>query len=253
MIDIHNHILFGVDDGSSTIEQSIMMLKEAEKDGITEIILTPHYIKNGPFKLKKQELLDKYQLLLKKCREEELQIKIHLGNELMIHPELPDMIDEGKVCSLADSMYVLVEFPFDKYRMEYDEILYDLRCLGKCIIIAHPERYRYVQDDPNFCIRWLKEGDLLQCNATSLVSHEKLLYQMIDAHFVSFIASDAHNQSRPLKLYEAYSKIENKYGKLTASLLFRENPKMLLENNQIVNENYTKIEEKRRIFAKLFG
>ena len=245
MIDIHSHLVPGADDGSQSIEESLVLLKQAEEDGITELITTPHFMKNGEFRIKASELVKRFNGLKKAYQG---SIKLHLGNELYIHPDLPELLEQGDILSLAESNYILVEFPFQDYKDEYDEVLYELS-LKYRIIIAHPERYRYVQEDPNFCLRWLKEGYLLQSNQNSLFKKEtkKILFPMIEHGFISFIASDAHNEYRPLILKEAHDLLEEEFGIRIAKQLIEENPGKLLVNEEIILE-YQEIEKKKKRF-----
>ena len=245
MIDIHSHLVPGVDDGSQSIEESLALLKQAEKDGITELITTPHFMKNGEFRIKALELVKRFNELKQAYQG---SIKLHLGNELYIHPDLPELLEQGDILTLAESKTILVEFPFQSYKNEYDEILYELS-LKYRIIIAHPERYHYVQEDPNFCLRWLKEGYLLQSNQNSLFKKEtkKILFTMIEHGFVSFVASDAHNEYRPLILKEAHDLLEEEFGASIAKQLTEENPGKLLINEEIQME-YQEIEKKKKRF-----
>lgn len=245
MIDIHSHLVPGVDDGSQSLEESLALLKQAEEDGITELITTPHFMKNGEYRVKASELVKRFNELK---QEYQGSVKLHLGNELYIHPDLPELLEKGEILTLAGSDYILIEFPFNSYKDEYDEILYELS-LKHRIIIAHPERYHYVQDDPNFCLRWLKEGYLLQSNQNSLLKKEtkKFLFSMIEHGFVSFIASDAHNEYRPLILKEAYDLLEEEFGISVAKQLTEENPRKLLINEEILVE-YQEIKKKKKRF-----
>ena len=245
MIDSHSHLVPGVDDGSQSIEESLALLKQAEEDGITELITTPHFMKNGEYRIKASELVKRFNELKQAYPG---SIKLHLGNELYIHPELPELLEQGDILTLAESKTILVEFPFQDYKEEYDEILYELS-LKYQIIIAHPERYHYVQEDPNFCLRWLKEGYLLQSNQNSLFKKEtkKILFPMIEHGFISFVASDAHNKYRPLILKEAYDLLEDEFGLRIAKQLTEENPGKLLDNNEIEVE-YQVIEKKKKRF-----
>ena len=248
MIDIHSHLIPGVDDGSQSIEESLSLLKQAERDGITELITTPHFMKNGEFRIKVPELVQRLNELKQVYKG---PIKLHLGNELYIHPDLPELLEKGEVLTLAESDYILVEFPFQNYRDEYDEILYELS-LKYRIIIAHPERYSYVQDDPNFCLRWLNEGYYLQANQNSLFKKEtnKTLIPMIENGFVSFMASDAHNEHRLCVLSEARKLLEEEFGERFAVQLTQENPEKILMNEPIVQE-YREIKKKKKHFLWL--
>ena len=245
MIDIHSHLVPGVDDGSQSLEESLALLKQAEEDGITELITTPHYMKNGEYRIKASELMKRFNELKQAYPG---SIKLHLGNELYIHPDLPELLEQGEILTLAESDYILIEFPFNSYNEEYDEILYELS-LKYRIIIAHPERYHYVQENPNFCLRWLKESYLLQSNQNSLFKKEtkKILFSMIEHGFVSFIASDAHNKYRPLILKEAYDILEEEFGESIAKQLTEENAGKLLINEEIQVE-YQEIEKKKKRF-----
>ena len=245
MIDIHSHLVPGVDDGSQSLEESLALLKQVEEDGITELITTPHFMKNGEYRVKASELVKRFNELKQAYQG---SIKLHLGNELYIHPDLPELLEQGDILTLAESKTILVEFPFQSYKNEYDEILYELS-LKYRIIIAHPERYHYVQEDPNFCLRWLKEGYLLQSNQNSLFKKEtkKVLFSMIEHGFISFIASDAHNEYRPLILKEAYELLEEEFGVSIAKQLTGENAGKLLINEEIRVE-YQVIEKKKKRF-----
>lgn len=233
-IDIHSHLLPGVDDGAKTIDESLYLLQQAINDGIEYIVLTPHYIKNGEFRLKREDIIARYQEFKHIVLTEGLDIKLLLGNELYIHSDLDEMIMKKEVCTLNNTSYVLVEFPFDKYKDEYDEYLYNIALNGNKIIIAHPERYGYVQANVDFCKRWLKEGYYLQSNQNSLFNYcEKTTIKLLENNWISFIASDAHNKNRPCILSKAYDKVKNKFGDKKANGLFVENQYSLLTNSKI--------------------
>lgn len=232
MIDIHNHLIPGVDDGSDSLKLSRRLLKDAIEEGITEICITPHFMKHGPYKVRKNELVSLFEEFKEKTSD--LDIKLYLGNELYIDRQLDELLMNKEICTLNNSRYVLIEFPFEYYRNEYDEYLYNVS-LNYQVVIAHPERYQYVKKDHGFVDRWLKEGYLLQANSTSLYSRDskKAIFDFIEKGELSFMASDAHNEHRPLSLIEAYNLIARKFSEETAELLMEENPKRVIKDKPI--------------------
>lgn len=229
MICIHNHLLPGVDDGVKTFEEAKELLDEGYKSGITKAILTPHFVNR---KAGYNSTVENNKTIFNDFKEyvKDIPVDLYLGNELFIDPKLDEMLLRKEVLSLANSKYVLVEFPMTYYRDEYDEILYNITVSGYRVIIAHPERYSYVQEDYRFAEQWLKEGYLLQSNADSLNNHntKKVIKKLLDKDMLTFIATDAHNKYRPFKLADAYRFVEKHYGKERAEDLFVNNPQKIL-------------------------
>ena len=232
MIDIHNHLIPNIDDGSDSLELSRRLLKAAASEGITEVCITPHFMKHGPFNVRKKELLELFESFKEETKD--INIKLYLGNELYIDPELDELLLNDEICTMNESRYVLVEFPFEEYKREYDEYLYNIS-LEYQIIIAHPERYHYVKKDHDFVKRWLNEGHILQSNTTSLSSSDsrRVIYDLLSKGRLSLMASDAHNEYRPLSMIEAYDHISRKFNEETAEYLMNINPKCIIENEPV--------------------
>ncbi len=219
MIDIHCHILPLVNDGSSSLKEARELLINAKNEGIDKVIVTPHFIRFDKYRIKRAELIE----LFNKFKEDtkDIGVDLYLGNELYIDDKLDVLLSNLEVCSLNDSKYVLVEFPFNYYKDEFDEYLYNVS-LDYRIIIAHPERYDYVIKDHNFVYRWLNRGYLLQCNQNSLFisKNRRVVYDLIKRGQVSFICSDCHDLNRPLTLIDAYKLIDRKFNSEVSNLLF---------------------------------
>ena len=232
MIDIHNHLIPNIDDGSDSLELSRNLLKEAIEEGITDVLVTPHYMPKGEYRVKRNELLKLFNEFRSACAD--LKINLYLGNELFIDSGLDELIENNEVCSMNDSQYVLVEFPFERYKADYDEYLYNISLSHK-IIIAHPERYQYVKDDHGFVKRWLSNGYYLQANQTFRFSktEKKVVFDLIEKGRLHFIASDAHSEYRPLHLKSCYELIERKFSRETAELLMDVNPLRVIENKAV--------------------
>lgn len=228
MIDIHSHILYGIDDGAKDIGSSLDLIDN--QPGVTAIIATPHYSKPDHF-LSSPETNQK---LLKELQKE-TETTLKLGNELFIDASLDELLETGDVLTLAGSRYVLVEFPMGSYRDVYDEWLYNITISGYKLIIAHPERYAYVQENFEFCQRWVKEGYLLQSNADSLKDKRKriIIDKLLKNGWLYFLASDAHNSFRNPKLKEAYEDISKSYSAEIADRLLEKNPRAVIEDGVI--------------------
>ncbi len=236
MIDIHNHALYAVDDGSTDMEMSLSLLRNAYEDGIRQLIITPHYMHGGRYRVQADEILERFSVLKEAVKNEGNPIELYIGNELMINKHLDELLENRKILSLAGTDYVLVEFPFTEYLEEYDEYLYNITTLGYKVIIAHPERYAYLQRNHSFVDRWLDEGYLLQANGSSLKKREseKVIIDLISRGKLSFIASDGHQTEwRPILLKEAFLEIVNKFSLEIAEKLFEQNQKLLLNNQPI--------------------
>ena len=233
MIDIHSHILPGIDDGAKTLHESIQIGRCAEKNGITNMIATPHYDREDPvFNEKVQRMVKELNRLL---NEESIDLVIHPGTEAFLNPETLMDFEKKKILTLNNSRYVLVEFPLEYQPPQVQELLYQIRLMGYTPIIAHPERYRDVHRDPNIVKGWVEQGNLVQINATSVVgvagrSAQTTAKHLIRHSMVHLIGSDAHSpRNRRPRLKEAI--------RLMEGWVKKEDIEKILENNRRVFEN----------------
>ncbi len=228
MIDIHNHILPYIDDGSSSLETSIFLLKEAKEQGIKSIILTPHLIKEM-YEESNKKIIDKYNELL--IEASKIGIDIFLGREIMCFKpnEILEMIKNNEVLPMNNSPYLLLEFSYTK-EIDISEVIYNASLYDYKVIIAHIERYQYVDINE---VHYLKDcGALIQVNAETIVRPanfrvKKFVKKLLDEDLVDFIASDIH-QNRTNYMKQAYDKISKKYGIERAEKLFRKNAEKYL-------------------------
>ena len=232
MIDLHSHLLPGIDDGSDSLELSRELLVSAVEEGITDLCVTPHFMLHGPYRMEKKELKKRFNRFKKDVSD--LDLRLYLGNEILIEKGIDELLENDRICSLNDTRYVLIELPFDRYFDELDEYLYNIS-LNYQIIIAHPERYSYVRKDHNYIRQWLSEGYLLQANQTSLFHHKtrSCVLEMITRGELSFLASDSHDQERPTTLKEAYRLVSESFSEESADLLMERNPRHVLDDQPI--------------------
>ncbi len=240
MIDIHNHILYGIDDGSKSLEESINIINKAIDNGYTDIILTPHYRKIQNFVCDNREKYRRFCILKNKIDELDLPINLYLGNEITIDEDLFYYLNAEQALPLNGTRYLLIELPFFSAFNDLDEAIDRLLSKGNIPIIAHPERYEYYQDLSEY-ERLLKKGVLFQGNINSLYGKygnraKKVLEEMLKKNMIHFMASDIHTDSQTSygRVENAIVKVETLTGsKKIAEDLFINNPRKVINNEKI--------------------
>ncbi len=238
MIDIHNHILPGVDDGARDMEQSRKMLKIAYTEGIRSIIATPHYVIGN--KNKDVSYLEEIrQQVQQEALALDMDIKIYLGNELYYSEDIIEDLQKGKALTLAGTRYVLVEFlPSIQFR-QIEIAIHNLVLNGYVPIIAHVERYICLVEAHERIDELIQEGAYIQINISSLlggIANKRAFFckKLIKEDMVHFIGTDAHNDDyRPPNMAKGIHVITKKYGTETAEILVLKNPGLLLENKYL--------------------
>lgn len=214
MIDMHCHIVPYTDDGAKDLDTSIAMGKAAQEAGYKAVIATSHYIIHDI-----ENDYDEFRENIKKLNEvyelNNIDVKVYNGNEIFFTNNITGLLKEKKVSSLADGRYVLFEFPLFNQIVPmnaYDEIN-ELQNAGYIPILAHPERYMFVQKDVNSLIPLIEAGVLLQSNVASAYGKygkkaQKTLKIMLKRRFVHFLATDSHNTHTYEKIELAMKKIK---------------------------------------------
>lgn len=240
MVDIHCHILPGLDDGSDNFEESLRMARLAVEGGTKTIIATPHC--NIPDSFQNyfgRTYADIFNKFKSKLKKENIPLKIFPGHEIFACGNLTDLIKEKRLLTLCKSDYLLVEFDFAEHA---DSVYAKLRALiseGLIPIVAHPERYAFVAEDETAPFRLKTMGCLLQINKGSLKGgFGKAAYDaahnMLENELADFVASDAHSPyMRTPYLADAYELISKIYSEEYANLLLTQNPSKILENKKI--------------------
>ena len=201
MIDFHNHILPDLDDGSKSLEMSMDMLRTAADQGITDIINTVHFQhpKVDGIDISLERCSEKRELLYDEMAKEDLSIKIHLGAEVFYLPNLVDIINP--LTTFGHGKYMLVEFLSHQIPDTQQQVLFDLKMKGVTPIIAHPERYKPVQENLSIIYKWINAGCLIQVDAGSLTgslgtSAKTTAMEIVKRKLCQFIGSDVHDNHR---------------------------------------------------------
>lgn len=237
IIDIHSHILPGVDDGSESMEESMQMLEAADKGHIDRIIATPHF--KGPHRSASKNTIDEAVRMLEKAiTEKKYNIRIYKGNELLYRDDLPEFLEEGRASCLAGSRFILVEFNPYEEQQTIRSGMYRMISEGYIPILAHLERYNCFQRDIKAVQNLREMGVLIQVNAGSITGEfglgtKMLCGKLLRENMVHFVATDAHRGKghRCETLSACAQLIEKKYGTETAQRLLKDNPQKIIDNN----------------------
>lgn len=227
MVDIHNHVLPFVDDGSADVEQSLSILSEFGKDGVTDVIFTPHY--RNAFNKTPEELKAVFVKFKNAVAKRGIPVNVYLGQEIFVTDALRSQLKSGRVLTLNGTRYVLIEFDYEK-PCEVCETVYELVQAGYIPVVAHIERYSYLSVDDAIEVK--QTGGLIQVNADSIVGeNRKRYYGLIKKLFrlglVDFVASDVHC-GRINRLAEAKRFVEKKFGSDASEVTFRINGERII-------------------------
>lgn len=237
-VDIHCHLLPGLDDGSSCMEETLDMARLALKSGVSMIAVTPHSYGNGYAGFDPDyHYLIRYSLdsLRERLAENGLPLKVVSGMEIMAHEQMVDFLREGLMLTLNDTRYVLVEFPFDENPRYVRRMLDELLAEGFLPIVAHPERYFFVQDQPDQVEAWLNAGALVQTNKGSPLGYfgsraKKCADKLLSYGMIQAIASDAHSAyQRTPHFGEISAYLTERYSPELARRLLDTNPRAILQ------------------------
>ncbi len=234
MFDIHSHVLPGIDDGSKSFAMSLDILRGLEKQGITDLICTPHYIcetKQTSTRAANQKLLKQLQ---GKAQKEGIDINLYLGNEIYIDRDIKKLLKVKKISALNDSKYILVELPISGEYNQYEDILQDLELTGWQPILAHPERYVSFQNDYSKVIELHRIGVLFQCNLGSIIGQygkhaKKLIKHMAKENLIFCFGTDIHHPRDYSEITKAQKKLQKYYSAAELDTLLAENPAKIVK------------------------
>lgn len=253
MIDLHCHILPGVDDGAKNMEDSMDMARTAVEEGITHILATPHY-KNGHWDIVKEDILPLVDEVQAELDARGIPLTIFPGQEVRINGELMEDIESDDIQFIDEgNQYVLIEFPTSSIPAYTESLFFELQRSGVTPIIVHPERNHAVLKDPNILLPFVERGALAQLTAASYTGGfgkeiQQVSTKLIEADLVHFIASDAHNvKSRSFHMRAAFDRLEKEYGKNKVEAYHRVT-KDLVNGEVVVAPAPTEVKRK-----KLFG
>lgn len=241
MIDLHTHILPAVDDGAKTIEQSLFMVKQAEKSGITTICATPHILQQVTPQLE-QRINHSFDLLKTKIAENGSKVNVVLGSEIYVRTDINSLKEFNFFTLNNTGRYLLMELPWGQFPPHVDQIVFELQLEGRIPIIAHPERSIITKKQLVNVENLVQKGALMQINAGSLLGFfgrkiKVITEELLRQNLVHFLASDAHDHLFcPIEILpQALTHASKIIGREKAEKLVVSNPRRVVQGEKLTS------------------
>lgn len=259
MIDFHTHIIPNIDDGSRSIEETFNLIKEAKEAGFEGIVLTSHYIEN----YYETDVLERdiwVKAIADNLKTKGIETNLYLANEIYMSDNIMNLLINGKASTINNSSYVLFEMPLNAEPMNLYDVIYSLQENKLIPVLAHPERYSFIQKEPELVYDLIEKGVLMQANYGSILGQygekaEIIVKKFFEANMIHFLGSDVHRQNTVYKrIPQALEKIRNVVGDKKLEELTTINPRLALNNKKIEIEEPEEVKltfkEKLKIYLK---
>jgi len=234
MIDLHCHILPQVDDGSQSLKDSLDMARLAAESGVTAVAATPHCVDGGATVIRERVLL-----LREALEEAQIPLRLYMGMEIFGTSYTAELLSEGRLMTLNGSRYPLIEFRFDGTGERETAILREVISAGFQPLVAHPERYGYIQEDPELANLWKEMGCLFQINRGSLLGRfgtgaRRMALELTFRGFATVVASDGHSpRMRTPWMKDISDFLRQEISDAAEEYLLKKNPKAILRNQAL--------------------
>ncbi len=261
MIDLHTHILPGIDDGVKSEDEAVAFARVASEDGIRTLVATPH-CKDGFYVNRRDEVVEHVARLRRRLRDETIDLELLPGAEVHICPDLVARVRDGRAPTLGDNgRTLLLELSLTQYPVDLENLVFQLKLAGIVPLLAHPERIRYFQEDVRRYEACVRLGAYGQVTTGSIVgtfgeSSRTLSIELLRRRLVHVIASDAHNvRGRPPVLSEAVGVAARWTGETLARRMADDFPRALLEGREpdVPPPDEESAKPRRSFLARWFG
>ena len=239
MIDLHCHILPGLDDGPSSVEEALAMCRIAVEDGIRTVVATPHML-NGMFPVDREDVIEGVEGMSRALSDASIPLQILPGADVHLDRSVPGCLEQGELITVADlGRHLLLELPQDIVPEGTGELLFQVQLKGVTPIITHPERNIAIQQNPAILNDLVRAGCLTQITAGSLTGTfgtrvQRCTLRLLRSGTVHLVSTDAHNTGRRCpRLSEARRAVEEVLGREEAERIFLERPTRILEGAHV--------------------
>ena len=237
MIDFHTHILPNLDDGARSIEEAHKLIKEAKEAGFNGIIFTTHYMEGhyeteiNEREIWQEKFTEKFEILK--------DVKTYLGSEIYLSRNIIKLLEEGKASTVNNTSYVLFELPMEEEPLDLYDNIYNMRRNKIVPILAHPERYPYIQKEPDIIYELIEKGVYMQSDYGSIIGEngqraKMIVMKMLENNLVHFLGTNAHRENTIYKYIPGIIEIlRNMIGEEKLYELTTKNPELALNNKRI--------------------
>ena len=262
MVDIHHHLLFGLDDGARDLDTSVAMARRAAEEGITHVVCTPHA--NSTFEFDPAINAERVAAIRERLAAEDIPLTLGLGCDFHLsYDNIQSALKDHARYTINGLGYLLVELPDYGLPNGLAETYYELQVAKQTPILTHPERNQTLQGDYSRMIAWLRGGLLVQVTADSVLGRwgkraEQMAHELLAKRWVHFLATDAHSmRSRPPRMREAHALVAKKYGQQYADLLCIDNPRAAFHGTPMPQQEeplklYDDMEDKSNWWSRLW-
>lgn len=253
MVDLHCHLLPGIDDGSKSMKISLRLAREATENGVTHALLTPHHM-NGHYVNHKQDVIRRTEEFQEQINTHNIPLKVFPGQEVRINGQLLEALDKDDIL-FADTTgkYMMLEFPDDDVPHYTNQMIFGLQQRGIIPVIVHPERNTKIIAEPNLIYELLEKGCLSQITASSYVGTfgkkvENFSYRLIEAGQGYVFSSDAHNlPGRKYEMRQAFEKMGREFGYELVKR-YQNNARRIINGDGVPLNDMQTIKKKKRFW-----
>ena len=238
MIDIHSHILPNIDDGSRSIDETFNLIREAKNVGFDAIVSTSHYME-GYYETNVPEREVWVKAIYENLQAKNIDINLFLGNEIYMSENIIKLLEDRKASTINDTSYVLFELPLNAEPLNLYDTIYEMQQYKLVPILAHPERYSFVQREPELVYDLVEKGVLMQANYGSIIGQYGKKAQMIvrkffEGNMIHMLGSDVHRQNTIYpKIPQILSELNSLIGEEKLEELTTTNPNLVIHNKRI--------------------
>lgn len=246
MVDIHSHILPGLDDGAGTLDEAVRMARIAVKSGIYHMAATSH---GNYYSYSMEQYRESFDILQETLEEQEISLKLYPGMEIFVNDRAIKLLKSQRLLTLNNTDYVLIEFDFEEEVSNVLRWIRKIQSMGYRIVLAHPERYIFIQNDLELAFFLEESGCVLQVNGGSLLGRfgrdcQFIARKLMENGVIGALATDAHDTEYRLPEMRAlWDFLSHTEGSVTAKLLLSENPSRILKGYKILEREYDKGKE----------